>query len=243
MMLMYGSTVFVIEVTERRVRDPRLWYAPWLMPGRHASMAGLATSGTLVRWFRDQLAPDATWEELVDAAQASPPGANGLLCLPHFSGERTPLHDPLARGVFVGLDLTHTRGDLFRSVLEGIAAGTAQVLETYRQAGAEPTSVLAVGGGTRNEAWLQATSDLGRVRQLVRERIIGASYGDAFLAAVAIGAVGTDAIGGWNPIARTVEPREVAAYARQYPIWQELYLRTRDLSHALAEPARHTNME
>ncbi|HEY6918559.1 MAG TPA: FGGY family carbohydrate kinase, partial [Tabrizicola sp.] len=59
MMLMYGSTIFIIQVTGQPVRDARLWYAPWLFPGRHASMAGLATSGTLTHWFRDQLARDA----------------------------------------------------------------------------------------------------------------------------------------------------------------------------------------
>jgi xylulokinase len=237
MMLMYGSTIFIIQVTERPVRDPRLWYAPWLGPGLHASMAGLATSGTLVRWFRDELAPGADWDELVAAAQASTPGAHGLLCLPYFSGERTPIHDPLARGAFFGLDLTHSRGDLFRAVLEGIAAGTAHVLETYREVGATPSAVYAVGGGTRNEVWLQATSDLGAVSQRVRERTIGASYGDAFLGAVAIGAAAPGAIGDWNPVARTVEPRAVPAYAYQYPLWKELYQRTRDVAHALAEPA------
>jgi xylulokinase len=97
--------------------------------------------------------------------------------------------------------------------------------------------VYAVGGGTRNEVWLQATSDLAGVSQMVRERTIGASYGDAFLAALAIGAVEPDAIGDWNPVIRTVEPRDVPAYARQYPLWRELYLRTRELAHALAEGA------
>lgn len=234
MMLMYGSTIFIIQVTARPVRDARLWYAPWLTPGLHASMAGLATSGTLVRWFRDELAPGATWDDLVAAAEASPPGAKGLLCLPYFSGERTPIHDPDARGAFFGLDLTHTRADLFRSVLEGIAAGTAHVLETYREVGAAPRSVYAVGGGTRNRVWLQATSDIGGVTQAVRERTIGASYGDAFLAAVAAGSATADAIGSWNPVERTIAPAEVPAYASQYPIWKDLYLRTSDLAHALA---------
>jgi xylulokinase len=233
MMLMYGSTIFIIQVTDRPVRDPRLWYAPWIVPGLHASMAGLATSGTLIRWFRDELSPGSTWDELVRAAEASPKGAKGLLCLPHFSGERTPLHDPGARGAFFGLDLTHTRGDLFRAVLEGIAAGTAHVLETYRELDAAPTTVLAVGGGTKNAVWMQATSDLGQVPQVVREKTIGASCGDAFLAAVAIGAVPPDRIGDWNPVVRTVMPENVPAYLRQYPLWKALYERTKDISHAL----------
>ncbi len=235
MMLMYGSTIFIIQVTDRPVRDPRLWYAPWLVPGRHASMAGLATSGTLVRWVRDELAPGMTFEELVAAAESSPPGAKGLLCLPYFSGERTPIHDPHAKGVIFGLDLTHSRADLIRAALEGIASGTAHVLETYRDVGAAPTTVFAVGGGTRNPVWLQATSDLGRVPQVIRERTIGASYGDAFLAAVAVGTVDADAMGTWNPMVRTVEPADVRAYDRQYPLWKELYLRTADIAHALAE--------
>ena len=90
----------------------------------------------------------------------SPKGAKGLLCLPYFSGERTPIHDPDAKGAFFGLDLTHTRGDLFRAVLEGIASGTAHVMETYRELGIEPRAVQAVGGGTQNAVWVQATSDL-----------------------------------------------------------------------------------
>jgi len=97
MMAMYGSTIFIILRTAQRVSDPRLWYAPWLFEGEHASMAGLATSGTLTHWFRDQFAKDLDPEEafplLALEAQESPPGAKGLLLLPYFSGERTPIHD------------------------------------------------------------------------------------------------------------------------------------------------------
>lgn len=233
MMLMYGSTIFIIQVTGDPVRDPRLWYAPWLFPGYHASMAGLATSGTLTHWFRDQLARDADFAALTAEAAASPKGAKGLLCLPYFSGERTPIHDPRARGAFFGLDLTHTRGDLARAVYEGIASGTAHVFDTLREVGAAPRRVLAVGGGTQNAVWMQATSDLARTPQLVCEKTIGASYGDAFLAAVATGAVLPDEIVRWNRVVRTVRPEEVPAYARQYPLWKRLYLQTRDIAQAL----------
>jgi xylulokinase len=233
MMMMYGSTIFIIQVTARPVRDPRLWYAPWLFPGRHASMAGLATSGTLTHWFRDQLARDTDFATLTAEASQSPKGAKGLICLPYFSGERTPIHDPLARGAFFGLNLTHTRADMFRAVVEGIAAGTAHVLETYAEAGASPDRVLAVGGGTKSALWLQATSDFGQVPQDVSEKTIGASYGDAFLAALAVGVVQAADILAWNPVASTVRPETVPAYARQYPLWKRLYAQTRDLMHAL----------
>lgn len=233
MMMMYGSTIFTILLTDRPVRDPRLWYAPWLFPGLHGSMAGLATSGTLTHWFRDQFAPGADWGALAAEAAASPKGARGLLCLPYFSGERTPIHDPQARGAIFGLNLTHTRGDLYRAVLEGIAMGTAHVLDTCREAGAGPRRLLAVGGGVQNAVWMQATSDFGGVPQVVCGKTIGASYGDAFLAAVAAGLATPDAIAAWNPPARTVTPDPDPAALRQYPLWQALYRQTRDIAHSL----------
>jgi xylulokinase len=233
MMLMYGSTIFIIQVTAQPVRDPRLWYAPWLFPGRHASMAGLATSGTLTHWFRDQLARDADFARLATEAAASPKGARGLLCLPYFSGERTPIHDPMAKGAFFGLDLTHTRADLYRAVLEGIAMGTAHVVETYAEVGASPRTVRAVGGGTKNALWLQATSDVADTAQEVCDKTIGASYGDAFLAALAVGLVTESDIAAWNPVNHRVDPEPVAAYAKAYPLWKALYHQTRDIAHAL----------
>ncbi|HJT14522.1 MAG TPA: FGGY family carbohydrate kinase, partial [Dongiaceae bacterium] len=135
MMLMYGSTIFVIMITSERVRDRRLWYSPWLFSGEHAAMAGLATSGTLTHWFRDQfgkeLDPASAMPALAAEAAESPPGARGLVLLPYFSGERTPIHDPYAKGMLFGLDLTHTRGDIFRALLEGIACGTNHIIEAY----------------------------------------------------------------------------------------------------------------
>lgn len=237
MMVMYGSTIFIITLTPERVRDPRLWYAPWLFPGQHASMAGLATSGTLTHWFRDRFARELPREgafaTLAAEAEASPKGARGLLCLPYFSGERTPIHDPLAKGAFFGLNLTHGRGDLYRAVLEGIAMGTAHVADTYREAGAAPARVLAVGGGTRNAVWMQATSDLTGLTQIVSEKTVGASYGDAFLAAVAIGAAVPEDVARWNPAERKVAPERVAAYERQYPLFRRLYEATKEIAHGL----------
>ncbi len=95
----------------------------------------LATSGTLTHWFRDNFAKeipkDKAFEILAAEAAEAPPGAKGLIVLPYFSGERTPIHDPKARGTIFGLDLTHNRADIFRAFLEGIAMGTAHVFDTY----------------------------------------------------------------------------------------------------------------
>ena len=235
MMVMYGSTIFIIMLSGKRTQDSRLWYAPWLFPGEHACMSGLATSGTATHWFRDQFARDlpfkTAFQTLTEDAQASPPGARGIVMLPHLSGERTPIHDAHAKGVIFGLNLTHTRADLYRAAVEGIAFGTNWIFETYREIGEAPKRLLAVGGGTRNPVWLQATSDISGLSQTVRERTLGASYGDAFLAALSVDAVQKSDIGAWNPAARRVAPRAKhrAVYERQYRIFKEVYQRNNDL--------------
>jgi len=239
MMLMYGSTIFTIMLSKTRIEDSRLWYAPWLFPGEHASMAGLATSGTLTHWFRDvaarELDPDTAFARLTREAEASPPGAGGLVVLPYFSGERTPIHDPNAKGVIFGMNLTHGRGDLYRAVLEGIACGTNHIIETYREIGHVPKTLLAVGGGTKNRIWSQATSDVSGMAQSVCRKTLGASYGDAFLAALAMGDVTRKDILTWNPEERRIRPDKSTAkvYARQYRQFKALYQQTRSL---MAEP-------
>jgi xylulokinase len=235
MLLMYGSTIFIIEITAARVRDPRLWYAPWFFPGQHASMSGLATSGTLSHWFRENFAreldPATAFGTLAAEAEGSPPGAKGLVVLPYFSGERTPIHDSEAKGVIFGLDLTHTRGDIYRALFEGIACGTRHVFETYAEAGSPPRVILAAGGGTRNRVWSQATSDISGLPQTVREITVGASYGDSFIAALAVGDVKVGDIRQWNPVASEIVPNAAMqpVYERTYRTFRELYPRTREL--------------
>lgn len=235
LMLMYGSTIFIILITASRVRDARLWYAPWLFPGQHGSMAGLSTSGTLTHWFRNNFAkdlpPDTAVVQLAAEAEASPPGAKGLVLLPYFSGERTPIHDTQAKGVLFGLDLTHDRADMFRAVLEGIAHGTRHVFDTYAEAGHSPATVYAVGGGTKNRVWSQATSDISGFTQVVRQKTIGASYGDAFLAALALGDVQLSDIDRWNPVASAIAPRAElkAMYDQRHAVFRGLYPATKAL--------------
>jgi xylulokinase len=236
MMVMYGSTIFIILLTEARVRDARLWYAPWFFPGEHASMSGLATSGTLTHWFRDQfgrdLDPATAFAELAKEASASMPGANGLVFLPYFSGERTPIHDTHAKGTLFGLNLTHTRGDIYRALIEGIAYGTNHIFETYAEAGASPKRLMAVGGGTKNRIWLEATSNISGLPQIISEKSMGASYGDAFLAALGVGDVERGDIVQWNPVESEVPAVADATYAKNYRIFKELYRNTR---HLMAE--------
>lgn len=165
-----------------------------------------------------------------------------MLMLPYFAGERTPIMDPDARGVIAGLTLRHTRGDLYRAVLEATAFAVRHNIETMREAGADIRRVVAVGGGTQGRLWLQIVSDVTGLAQQVPRTTIGASYGAAFLAAQAVtdekaGPLITD----WNPIVDTIEPRAAVAdvYDELFARYLELYAGTVDTVHALAD-RRHT---
>ena len=134
-----------------------------------------------------------------------------------------------------GLNLTHSRGDMFRAAVEGIAFATNHVLKSYHDAGQEPRRLLAVGGGTKNRVWLQATSDICGRDQILCENTVGASYGNAFLAALAIGAAKQGDISRWNPVRTTVSARYHAVYDRQYDLFRALYEKTKDIAAALTK--------
>jgi xylulokinase len=246
---MYGTTMFFINVIDRPVPDPRMCATGFLLPGLYDIAGGLSTTGALTRWFRDNLARGEmaaetsgganAYASLAELAGSVPPGADGLICLPFFSGERTPINDPLARGMFVGLDLTHTRAHLYRAVLEGTAYGVRHNLEVMAAMGAAPKRLVAVGGGAKNRLWLQIVSDAGDVPQVIPERTIGAAYGDAFLAGLGSGIIpGLDALErDWISIAEVLEPQPemTAAYQPYIDLSRALYERTKEQMHALAE--------
>jgi xylulokinase len=128
-----------------------------------------------------------------------------------------------------------SRGDIYRALLEGIACATNHIVETYSEAGQRPERVRAVGGGTKNRVWAQATSDISGLAQTVCSRTIGASYGDAFLAALGVGDAAIGDIARWNPAAETIEPAPSEVYRRQYRVYREIYRRNADLMRELGQ--------
>jgi xylulokinase len=241
LMIMYGSTAFFILVEDAPRPDPRLWTVAGAFQGQYNLAAGMATTGSLTRWFRDELARDLPEETaygtLFAEAEVIAPGAEGLLLLPYFSGERTPINDTQARGVFAGLTLAHSRAHLFRAVLESVAFGIRHNIETFQSIGADVRRVVAVGGGTKSLAWLQIVSDVAGIAQEVPQLTIGASYGDAFLAGVAAGLVPRSDLAHWVRPGSEVrpDPARKDTYDSLYADYRLLYERTSDIVHRLGE--------
>ncbi|MEU6786112.1 FGGY-family carbohydrate kinase [Nonomuraea angiospora] len=229
-MLMYGTTMFLVEVLASRAVSPRLWGTVGVSPGTYNLAAGMATSGAVTGWLRDLTG--ASFESLTAEAAAVGRGAEGLLMLPYFAGERTPLFDPDARGTLIGLTLRHGRGHLYRAALEATAFGVLHNLEAMRAAGGSAKRLVAVGGGTKGGLWTRIVSDVLQQEQVLSTHTVGAAFGDAMLAAQACGVSGA----GWNPVASVVEPDPAAAedYARLYGLYRDLYDSTAHIAHELA---------
>ena len=210
LMLMYGSTMFLVQVARGFAAHPLLWATCGVEPGSHTLAAGMSTSGTLMSWIRD-FAGGPAYEALIERAAELPAGSDGLLVLPYFAGERTPVFDPRARGVIAGLHLSHTPAHVFRAGYEGIAFGIRQILELLEASAGPAARLVAVGGGTQGGLWTQIVSDVTGRPQLIPAQTIGASYGDALMAAIGTGLVPPET--DWTAHGKMAEPDAVGQAA------------------------------
>lgn len=232
LMLMYGTTMFFVNTVEEPLTCPALWGTAGALAGTSNLAGGMATSGAITDWLRKLVDAEDFGELVAEAAEAGV-GARGLLMLPYFAGERTPIMDPDARGLIAGLTLDHTRGDLYRAALEATGYAVRHNIETIEAAGGRIDRLVAVGGGTKGDVWTQIISDITGREQVIPSETIGASYGMAWLAARTL----TDISGSqWNPPARIITPdtKNERAYDHLFGLFRTLYGATVDHSHALA---------
>lgn len=227
--------------------ESNLCYYPTAGERQYISIAWNFTGGSLLKWYRDQLAgpelAEATrrgvdpYEEITKELPAAP---SGLLVLPHFSTTGTPWLDPRALGAILGLRLTTTRKELVKAILEGIIYEIRLNAELLGKAGVEIGLYKAIGGAARSPAWMQIAADiLGRpvAVTMVTE---GAALGAALLGGKAAGVIGSledvdDIIRRSARIEHVLEPRldHTRAYDERFALYRELYPRTKDLSHSL----------
>ena len=228
MMMMYGSSNFFIMRTAALLPAPSFWASNFLSPGEFVLTGGMTTVGSLFNWFTETF-PGKTMPEWEELASASPPGARGIITLPYFAGERTPLFDPDAKGVFFGLTLQSGAGDLFRSCLEAVGFGIRHNLEVLSQEGQDARRIIAIGGGINSTNLMQAVCDITGVTQAIPDCTLGACYGSAYIAAVGSGMVGRDAR--WTGIEReyTPEPANRSLYDEAYGRYRSLYESTKHI--------------
>jgi xylulokinase len=188
--LSLGTSGVVFATTAEPAIEPdgRVHAFCHAVPGRWHMMGVMLSAAGSLRWWRDAVAPDRTFDDLVDGASQVPAASDGLLFLPYLTGERTPHPDPAARGAFVGLTVRHDMRHMTRAVMEGVAFGLRDSLELMTAAGvATPSQIRASGGGTRSPLWRQILADVLEAEIATVPTEEGAAYGAAVLAAVGAG--------------------------------------------------------
>ena len=196
------------------------------VPGAWHAMGVMLSAAGSLQWARDTFAPGVPFEQLMAEAGAAPAGAGGILFLPYLTGERTPHADPDARAALVGLSASHTRGDIMRAVLEGVAFGLADSFDLLRALGVEATVARASGGGARSDLWLRICASVLGIpvcRMSVDE---GSAFGAALLGGVAGGLFANldEAVEACVRVRDQIDPE---------PAWIELYAERRERFRAL----------
>ena len=231
--LSLGTSGVVFATTDRPIHESRGRVHAFChaVPGRWHLMSVMLSAAGSLRWYRDALAPGMPFGDLVSEASDVPPGADGLFFLPYLTGERSPHVDPLARGAFIGLTATHERRHLTRAVLEGVAFGLRDGLQSMLGAGMPmPTQFRASGGGTVSPLWNQILADVLGAEIATVNTSEGAAYGAGLLAAVGAG---------WFPSVEVAVDTLVVATSAATPgldeaAYTEAYATFRDLYPALA---------
>jgi xylulokinase len=230
LVLKIGGGGDVLYGVDRFAPDPRLFIDYHDLPGQFLLNGCMVASGLLVKWFAEVFAPDLglgedRYARLDAEAEPTPAGAEGLVVLPYFLGEKTPIFDAEARGTISGLSLGHGRGHLFRAMLEAVAYGFRHHVEVLVEGGHPIRSVRIMDGGARSALWRQIVADvLGRSIEYAPGADLGSAFGAAWVAGVALGTWG------WT---RPPEPAVAGTVHHAVPErtarYDELYRRYREL--------------
>lgn len=207
-------------------------------PNAYYAMGVTLAAGYSLSWFRGAFAPGESYDKLLSGIDELQPGAGGLLFTPYLVGERTPHADADIRGSFIGLDGGHTRTHLARSVLEGITFSLNDSVALFRASGKRLDTIVSIGGGAKNEAWLQMQADIFQAEVVGLESEQGPGLGAAMLAAVGCGwcpsleafaSVAVKKSRGYRP-----NPDAARRYEELFGLYRSVYAQTRDLNRALS---------
>jgi len=229
-----GGAGDILVVTDHPAIDRRWYLDAHPVPGRWLPNGCMATSGSLLRWAQQLFGGTELAVLDAEAAAAAPAG---VLCLPYFLGEKSPLHDPDLRGAFVGLHLAQGRGDLFRACMEAVAYGFRDHVDAFVGRGVALGKARVSNGGSGSVVWKQILADV-----LSTELWPVVDHGGASLGAAFVAAVGTGAFADWGTAAGLVrlgppiepDPAKRNAYEEGYAMFLELQRMLTPVSHRMA---------
>ncbi|MBN2154778.1 MAG: hypothetical protein JW776_01875 [Candidatus Lokiarchaeota archaeon] len=239
-----GTGSFILGFLNKPKFDPnkRVLCSCHAVPGAWVQEASIFTTGSAYRWARDVMCTDEVqkakqknidpYEIMNSLAAQSPPGAKGLLFVPHMVGAGAPHWNPNARGVFLGLALGHERKDLLRSILEGTCYEVKKNIDVFSELGSHILELRVTGGGSRSDIWNQIMADVLNIPCGRGELEESTAVGAAILASYGVGDYKNivDAAESIANITKkwTPNPKAVEKYEKLYKIAKEVYSKIAD---------------
>ncbi len=185
----------------------------------------MASSGSIVKWFKENFSNES-YDLLTEKAKEVDIGSKGLILLPYFIGEKTPIFDPMARGVLFGLSLFHSKYHVFRAILEAVAYGFRHHIEVIRDEGLKIKRVFMSNGGAKNELWRQIVADVIGMDAVYIKDHPGSSLGVAFISGKTV-----EIFQRWEEIENFIrnrikvnhDPKRHKIYSKYYSLYREIY--------------------
>jgi xylulokinase len=227
-LLKFGGAGDILYCADHPEPDQHFYFDYHDIPGLTILSGCMATSGSLVRWFARELAGGTSLSQLDQEAKAIPAGADGIIALPYFLGEKTPIFDPASRGVFAGVMLHHTRAHLYRAVLEAVCYGFAHHITLLREANRPIRRICTADGGSRSKLWMQMTADVLDQQVQVVAGEAASALGAAYVAAMGVGMFAN-----WHEITRFItqgpiyrpDKANAERYRAGFALYRDLYIR------------------
>lgn len=257
--LITGSSHLQLALSEKPLHTKGLWggFPDAVIPGLYMIEGGQTSTGSIVQWFHDkfsleeQITPNEQcsdfYERINKRAMELEAGSEGLIVLDFWQGNRTPYTDPKARGLIWGLSLAHESHHVYRAILEGIAYGTENVLQTMREAGIDVKELYVAGGPTHSDLWMQIHADVSNAPINLMKVADAPALGSAILGSVAAGDFNNvhESVQAMVHIDRRIEPHQSShdQYRYYFEIYKKTYEQMRDVMHDMADHERdRTNL-
>ena len=207
--------------------DPRLILGFHVVPGQWLLQGGTTGGGGALKWLRETVCPELSFAEMSELAEQAPAGSGGVTFLPYMAGERSPIWNPKACGVFFGLNFGVTRGQMIRACMEGVAYALRHNLETAEAAGAKAGILRAMGGSANSRIWKQIKADVTGCGIEVPASDTATTLGAAILAGVGTGVYQSfeEAAARTVSVKKTYTPNTElkAVYDSGYETYRKLY--------------------
>ncbi len=183
-----GGQAGGMSICEDRPKSHKdLILSPHVVPGRWLLQGGTVGGGGILRWMKKELAPEMSFDEITSLADTVSPGSDGVLFLPYMAGERSPIWNPDAKGVFYGLGYEKTLAHMLRAGLESVAFSLEHNLRCAKEAGAQVTSLYAMGGAANSSMWTQMKADVTGCTIYVPASDTATTLGAVIVAGVGVG--------------------------------------------------------